>query len=147
MVCAVAWGHVNVTGTGSPQGLVWFCSFTAAGGCVLGLVENHAPYFHWLWRTMRLLLPWYWWIQMHSWDGESWKASVKTPTSPFPQEQPRQELTRESSFISVKGGVQELLSTIDGFWKGCGKGRIQFYLRGRPLRFDHAPVSILITLF
>lgn len=35
------------------------------------------------------------------------------------------------------------LSTADGFWKECRKGKTQFYVKGRPLKFGQDTMGLM----
>lgn len=99
VTCTAAWGHVYDCGLHSlwrPCPGPWFavCTVTRSH------VEARDRCSWWLGRARRLFLLWYGGPQMHSWEGETLKASVTTPTppnaTPRKKEQPRQEADKES---------------------------------------------------
>lgn len=77
--CLRSWLHLRAF-------LVWISCPISAGAMFIDCavarnhVEAHDPCSCWLWRTVIILLLWYQWLQMHSWDGGTWKASVTTTT-------------------------------------------------------------------
>lgn len=101
-------------------------------------LETHAPCSCWLRRPGRLLLLWYWWLQMHDWEGGTWKASVIisifTKLPPLPKK--KKCLYRKPPKRTLKkcyGDAKEKFFTTDGL-----RETRDFNLRAGHWEVDHA---------
>lgn len=88
------------------------------------LLEVHDPCSHWVWRTRRLPLLWYRWLQMHTW-GEDMKGFCDNA---YPCRHPHQSnsLHRKSPKRTLnKWRRCQRVALHNGFWGRCERGLFQ----------------------
>ena len=89
-------------------------------------VEAHDLCSHWL-NSEESIVIWYWWLQMRSWEGETWKAAV-TICSPLTAPPKSYNLDRKhprellkSVMEMLKDSFPQLKDSVRGLEGWCGR--------------------------